>query len=170
MERAFRRASSGLPLVPLSVESLGRLGTLALSLLRSLADHVVQVWGPGLSQDAFIPGAHRELGVAVCRGNTPMGRSGLYNLTRMSGRAPLRGLSRPLAEVVSGCPRLPFLRSPWLICVGASGACLVWVCLVWLAFACVWPRLLCVLLLIQPRLPRLSAPMLLGVSLVPLCK
>jgi hypothetical protein len=34
----------------------------------------------------------------------------------------------------------------------------VGVCFVWLAFVCVWPRILC-----------LSAPMLLGVSLVPLC-
>jgi hypothetical protein len=35
----------------------------------------------------------------------------------------------------------PVGRSPWLTCVGVSRACLVWVCLVWLAFVCVWPRL-----------------------------
>jgi hypothetical protein len=45
----------------------------------------------------------------------------------------------------------------------------VWVCLLWPAFVCVWPRLLCVLLSVLPWLLRLSAPMLLGVSLVPLC-
>jgi hypothetical protein len=92
--------SSGLPFVPLSVESLGRLGALALSLLRSLADHAVQAGGPGLSQDAFISGALRELGVALCRGNASLGRSGLYNCTRVSGRAPLLSLSCPSAEVV----------------------------------------------------------------------
>jgi hypothetical protein len=79
-------------------------------------------------------------------------------LTRVSGRAPLRGLSCPSAELVLGCPRLPVELSLWLTCVGGSRACLVWVCLVWLAIVCDWPRHL-----------RLLAPMLSGVSLVPLC-
>jgi hypothetical protein len=92
--------SSGLPFVPLSVESFGRLRASALSLLRALADHAVQTGGPGLSQDVFISGALRELGIALCRGNACLGRSSLYNLTRVSGRAPLRGLSCPSAEVV----------------------------------------------------------------------
>jgi hypothetical protein len=91
---------SGLPFVPLSVELCGRLGALALSLLRSLADHAVQAGGPGLSRAAFISGAPRELGVALCRVNASLGRSGLYHLTRVSGRAPLCGLSCASAEVV----------------------------------------------------------------------
>jgi hypothetical protein len=95
--RAYQRVSSGLLFVPLSVESFGRLGAPALSLLRSLADHAVLAGGPGLSHDAFISGALWELGVALCRGNTSLGRSGLYNLTRVIGRAPLRGLSCPSA-------------------------------------------------------------------------
>jgi hypothetical protein len=69
--------SSGLPFVPLSVESFGRLGAPALSLLRSLADHAVQAGGPGLYRDAFISGALRKLGVALCCGNASLGRSGL---------------------------------------------------------------------------------------------
>jgi hypothetical protein len=44
----------------------------------------------------------------------------------------------------------------------------VWVCLVWLAFVCVKPRLLCVSSGLASFL-RLLAPMLVGVSLVPLC-
>jgi hypothetical protein len=92
--------SSGLPFMPLSVESFGRLRAPVLSLLRSLADHAVQARDPGLSRDAFISGALWELGVAVCRGNACLGRFGLYALTRVSGQAPLRGLSRPSAEVV----------------------------------------------------------------------
>jgi hypothetical protein len=67
---------------------------------RSLADHAVQAGRPGLFRDAFISGSLRELSVALCRGNASLGRSGLYNLTRVSGRAPLRGLSCPSAEVV----------------------------------------------------------------------
>jgi hypothetical protein len=98
-ERAYRCVSSGLPFVPLSVESFGRLGSPALSLPRSLADHAVQAGGPGLSRVAFISGALWELGVAPCRGNASLGRSGLYSLTRVSGRAPLRGLSCPSAKV-----------------------------------------------------------------------
>jgi hypothetical protein len=72
----------------------------ALSLLSSLADHAVQAGGPGLSRDAFISGALRELGVALYCSNASLGRSGLYALTRVSGRAPLRGLSCPSAKVV----------------------------------------------------------------------
>jgi hypothetical protein len=132
--------SSSLPFVPLSEGSFGRLGGPALSWLRSLADHVVQAGGPGLSRDGFILGALRKLGVAMCHGNASLGRSGLYVLAEVSGRAPLRGLSCPPAEVV------------W--------AWFVWVCLLWPAFVCGWPRLLCVLLLVEPRLLRLSAPML----------
>jgi hypothetical protein len=44
-ERAYRLVSSGLPSVPLSVESFGRLCAPALTLLRSLADHAVQAGG-----------------------------------------------------------------------------------------------------------------------------
>jgi hypothetical protein len=117
----------------------------------------VQAGGLGLSRDTFIAETLSELGVALCRGNTSLGRSGLYTLTRAFGRAPLRNLSCPSAEVVRGCPQLPFGR-PWLTCVVGSKACLLWVCLMWLAFVCVWPRPLC-----------LSVPMLLDVSLVPLC-
>jgi hypothetical protein len=67
----------------------------ALSLFRSLADHAKQAGGPGLSQNAFILGALRELGIAMCRGCASLGRSGLHALTRASGRAPLRGLTVP---------------------------------------------------------------------------
>jgi hypothetical protein len=106
-ERAYQRMSSGLAFVPLAVKSFGHLRAPALSLLPSLADHAGQAGGPGLSRGAFISGALRELGVAICRGNASLGQSGLYALTRVSGRAPLRGLSCPLAAVVSGCPLLP---------------------------------------------------------------
>jgi hypothetical protein len=77
--------SSGLLFVPLSVELFGRHRAPALSLLRSLADNAVHAEGPGLSRDAFITGALWELGVALCRGNASLGRSGLYALTGVSG-------------------------------------------------------------------------------------
>jgi hypothetical protein len=88
-----------------------------------------------------LSGALRELSVALCRGNASLGRSGLYALTQASGQAPLRGRSCSSAETVLCCPRLPVARSPWLTCVGVSRAFLVWVCLMWLAVVCFWPRL-----------------------------
>jgi hypothetical protein len=91
--RAYRQVSSALPFVPMSVESFGRLGAPALTLLGDLADQAVQAGGPGLSQAAFISGALRELSVALCR-------SGAFVATRAAGRALMRGLARPSAEVV----------------------------------------------------------------------
>jgi hypothetical protein len=99
-EQAYQRVSSGLPFMPVSVDSFGRLGPPALSFLRSVADDAVQAEGPGLSRGTFILGALQELGVVLCRDNASLGRSDLYALTRASGRGPLRGLSCPSAEVV----------------------------------------------------------------------
>jgi hypothetical protein len=92
--------SSALPFVPMSVESFGRLGAPALTLLGDLADQAVQAGGPGLSWAAFISGALRELSVALCRGNASLCQSGAYVATSAAGRAPMRGLAQPSAEVV----------------------------------------------------------------------
>jgi hypothetical protein len=51
--RAYRQVSSVLPFVPMSVESFGRLGAPALTLLGDLADQAVQAGGPGLSPAAW---------------------------------------------------------------------------------------------------------------------
>jgi hypothetical protein len=45
---------------------------------------------------AFFSGALREVGVALCRGNASLGRSGLYALTRASCRDPV---ARPLLSL-----------------------------------------------------------------------
>jgi hypothetical protein len=94
--RPCRKVSSALHFVPMSVESFGRL-------LGDLADQAVQAGGPGLSRAAFISGALWELSVALCRGNASLGWSGLYALTRVSGRAPVvRPVARPLLSLVRG--------------------------------------------------------------------
>jgi hypothetical protein len=77
-----------------------RLGAPALTLLGDLADQAVQAGGPGLSRAAFISGALWELSVALCRGNASLCRSGAYVATRAAGRAPMRSLAQPSAEVV----------------------------------------------------------------------
>jgi hypothetical protein len=84
----------------ISVESFGRLGAPALTLLGDLADQAVQAGGPGLSRAASISGALRELSAALCHGDASLCRSGAYVATRAAGRAPMRGLAQPSAEVV----------------------------------------------------------------------
>jgi hypothetical protein len=74
--------SSALPVVPMSVESFGRLEAPALTLLGELADQAMQAGGPGLSQAAFISGALWELSVALCRGNASLCRLGACVATR----------------------------------------------------------------------------------------
>jgi hypothetical protein len=101
--RAYRQVSSTLHFVPTSAEFFGRLGAPALTLLRDLADQAVQAGRPGLSRVAFISRALRELSVALCRGNASLCRSGAYVATRAAGRTPMRGLARPLTEVVQAC-------------------------------------------------------------------
>jgi hypothetical protein len=105
--RAYRQVSSALPFVPMSVESFGRLGAPALTLLGDLADQAVQAGGPGLSRAAFILGALRELSVALCRGNTSLCQSGACVATRAAARlrcavspGPRLGLFRPVSRPV----------------------------------------------------------------------
>jgi hypothetical protein len=78
----------------------GRLGAPALTLLGDLADQAGQAGEAGLSRTAFISGALRQLCVALCRGNASLCRPGAYVATRAAGRAPMRGLAQPSAEVV----------------------------------------------------------------------
>jgi hypothetical protein len=80
--------------------SFGRLEAPALTQHGDLADQAVQAGGPGLSWAAFILGALRELSVTLCRGNASLCRSGAYVATRTAGLTPMRGLARPLAEIV----------------------------------------------------------------------
>jgi hypothetical protein len=98
--------SSGLPFVPLSVESIRRLGAPALSLLRSLAYHAVQAGGPGLSQEAVISGALPELGVALCRVNALWAGPACITLlgSLAEPRCAASLVPRPRwSEIVSGC-------------------------------------------------------------------
>jgi hypothetical protein len=89
--------------VPLSVESFGRLEAPALSLLDSLADQAVLAGGPGLSRDAFISGALRELSVAMCRDDASFGRSGLLGCPAGPRCAAFLVPQPRWSEVVRGC-------------------------------------------------------------------
>jgi hypothetical protein len=74
---AYRRVSSAFPFVPVSVESYGRLGAPALTLLGDLADQAVQAGEPGLSRAAT--GELREL---TC---VSVGRAGTSRLGPLAG-------------------------------------------------------------------------------------
>jgi hypothetical protein len=144
--RQPERCGFNLLLQPLFVELFGRLGALALLLLRSLAGHVVQGGGPCLSWSAFISGALRELGVALCRCNASLGRPGLY-----------------------GCPVGPRCSASLVPRLRLSVVAFWTVALADLC-GCVWSlsRMARACLRFASAL-RLLAPMLLGVSSVPLC-
>jgi hypothetical protein len=98
--RLYRQVSSALPFVPMSIASFEHLEAPGLTLLGDLANLAVQAGRTGLSQAAFISGVLRELSVALCRGNASLCRSGAYVATLAAGRTPMRGLARPLADVV----------------------------------------------------------------------
>jgi hypothetical protein len=107
--------SSALPFVAMSVESFGRLGAPALTLLGDLADQAVPAGRPGLSWAVFILGALWEVSVALFLVFASLCRSGAYVAPRASGRTPMRGLARPSTEEVEACfaPRVCVLGS-WL--------------------------------------------------------
>jgi hypothetical protein len=89
-------ALSEYDLVPLSVESLGRLGKPAMGLLHALAD--VAASGGGVCKSAFVTSALRRLSVALCRGNGRMHGESLFTLALASGRAFQPGLLVPVVE------------------------------------------------------------------------
>jgi hypothetical protein len=96
--RAYRQVSSALPFLLMLVESFGRLGAPALTLLGDLAGQVVQAGGPGLSLGGA-PGAE----LYPLLGNSSLCQSGASRASvamQASGRTPMRGLARPSTEVV----------------------------------------------------------------------
>jgi hypothetical protein len=95
---ARRGLSGGYELVPVSVESVGRLGAPAYALLGRVAD--VAADGGGVSKAACMESALQEMGVTLAKGNGRVLRAHLSRVAQASGRAYLRGLPVPVAEVV----------------------------------------------------------------------
>jgi hypothetical protein len=83
-------------LVPLSVESFGRLSKPAMGLLNALADaaHPMRE----LCKSAFVTSAHWWLSVALCRDNGQMYGQSLFTLAHASERAFQPDLLVPVAE------------------------------------------------------------------------
>jgi hypothetical protein len=112
----------------MSVQSFGRLGAPALTLLGDLADRAVQAGRPGLCRAAFILGSLRELSVALCRGNASLCRLGAYVAARAAGRTPMCGLARPSAEVVSACLAPVCGFGVWGVWFGFALRCVALLC------------------------------------------
>jgi hypothetical protein len=74
---AFRQVSSVLPFVPLSVESFGRLGVPALTLLGDLADQAVACFAPHVWVFGF--------GACICMHKEPRALLLLRALVSLSG-------------------------------------------------------------------------------------
>jgi hypothetical protein len=98
-QTAYARVEpNGYSFVPFSVESYGRLGQPAMTLLHSLGDEAA---GPGgVSRASFVGGALRELSVGLIRGNFLLYRASVGMLAKSSGNSFRAGLSVPSDEHV----------------------------------------------------------------------
>ena len=82
--------------VPFAVESYGRLGANASSLLKELGE--VAAARGNISKTAFVRSAYREVSCALQRGNGMMYARSLFNVARASGRQFMPGLDTPVQE------------------------------------------------------------------------
>jgi hypothetical protein len=121
-------------LVPLSVESFGRLGKPAMCLLNALAD--VAASSGGVWKSAFVTSAFRRLSVPLCRRNG-YGES-LFSDQCSRMPAPAAGVPARAARAGGGVS----FSAAALVCRGACGAvqCGVLTCYVQLGY--VLPRAL----------------------------
>jgi hypothetical protein len=86
----------GYGFVPFSVETYGRLGQPAMTLLHLLGGEAA---GPGgVTRASFVHGALRELSVGLCRGNFLAYRASVGMLDMSSGASCRAGLSVPTDE------------------------------------------------------------------------
>jgi hypothetical protein len=97
---ACQGLGGGYELVPVSVESCGRLGPPVYALLCRVAD-VAGDCG-GVSKAAFIESALQEMSVTLAKGNGRVLRVHLSWVAQASGRAYLRGLPVPVVGEVIG--------------------------------------------------------------------
>jgi hypothetical protein len=98
-QTAYARVEpNGYSFVPFSVESYGRLGQPAMTLLHSLGDEAT---GPrGVSRASFVAGALRELSVGLIQGDFMLYGVSVGMLARSSGSSFRAGLSMPTDEHV----------------------------------------------------------------------
>jgi hypothetical protein len=98
-QTAYARVEpNGYSFVPFSVESYGRLGQPAMSLLHSLGAEAAGLGG--VSRASFVAGALRELSVGLIRGNFLLYGASVGMLAKSSGSSFRAGLSVPTDEHV----------------------------------------------------------------------
>ena len=81
--------------MPFSVESFGRLGKPAMAFLRRM---VRDAGLRGAARGRFLASAHRELSVALARGNSGILRAGAKVYVRVAGKDRKPGRATPAVE------------------------------------------------------------------------
>ena len=87
------REPGGYRFAPLVIESYGRHCAAAHALLNELGELAAD--GGRVAKAAWVEGALRRLGVALCRGQDFIFRANLHSYCRAAGRLPLRGAAVP---------------------------------------------------------------------------
>ena len=87
----------GLTFKAFAIETYGYVDAEAMSFLRAVSQAAATTGH--VTYGAFLAGAHREISVALCKGNYGIFHSGVQHYTRASGHARLEGLQVPSDEV-----------------------------------------------------------------------
>jgi hypothetical protein len=90
---------NGYPFIPFSVETYGRLGKPAISLLGQLGLEAKEA-GRKVSKSGFVASAIREISVGLCRGDYQKYKASLGLLVGVSGRGFREGAAHPTEEVL----------------------------------------------------------------------
>ena len=91
-------ANGGYDFKPLIVETFGRLGKPAMSLLSRLADIAAE--GGKVTKEVFVANTLKEMSVGLCRGNGAMLAAGRKVLVNVTGRDVQRGALQPTEELL----------------------------------------------------------------------
>ena len=82
--------------VPLSTETVGRLGKPAMALRNKLGEYASA--GGVVFKDSFVADALRELSVGLCRGNCVLYKRSVCTLAQVSGNALRAGADIPASK------------------------------------------------------------------------
>jgi hypothetical protein len=98
--RNYREGGDGgaYAIIPLSMETYGRLGKAAMQLLLTLAG--IAADSGKLKKHGFVENTLRKLSLGLCRGNGTLFRAGLEAVAKASGRSFQKGLAEPTAEPI----------------------------------------------------------------------
>lgn len=96
--RGFARYNvRGLTFDPFAIESFGYVDKQGMQYLNQLAH--IACSSSSITKTSFLASAHREISVALCKGNSVIWANGMQNFVRCTGHAFIPGLPSPSAEL-----------------------------------------------------------------------